>query len=301
MNASCNMPSGSDLWSTNDELKLLSKVTEKIKGHTFNLGVFAGQGLQLREQCVRTLVSFYKTFVHLKHRRVSSAFRSLGVIPGQRSIKYVGRKLNDGDISGAWLAMQYGWLPTISDIHESAKAYEELTGPSRTETLYISKKGPVVEYDGSCSTSLYKCPGSAQVSNKIWYTLEENLSMPRSLGLTDPASVAWELLPFSFVADWFIPIGSYLENLNTIPALKGKWIRTTREGAGASGFYCMPNSCRCATDHYVRVSYSRTAGSSLTVPLPSFTQGLRGARIYNAVALIHQLARGKSSAFMLTD
>jgi len=28
--------------------------------------------------------------------------------------------------------------------------------------------------------------------------------------LTNPALVAWELVPFSFVADWFVPIGSWL-------------------------------------------------------------------------------------------
>jgi hypothetical protein len=33
------------------------------------------------------------------------------------------------------------------------------------------------------------------------------------LGLTNPLNVAWELVPFSFVVDWFIPIGSFFDGL----------------------------------------------------------------------------------------
>jgi hypothetical protein len=37
------------------------------------------------------------------------------------------------------------------------------------------------------------------------------IAQASELGLTNPAILAWELIPFSFVADWFIPIGSWLE------------------------------------------------------------------------------------------
>lgn len=33
-------------------------------------------------------------------------------------------------------------------------------------------------------------------------------------GFTNPVNLAWELLPFSFVVDWFLPIGPYLETLS---------------------------------------------------------------------------------------
>jgi hypothetical protein len=36
------------------------------------------------------------------------------------------------------------------------------------------------------------------------------------LGLTNPVSLAWELLPFSFVVDWAWPLGDYFSNLDAL-------------------------------------------------------------------------------------
>jgi hypothetical protein len=32
-------------------------------------------------------------------------------------------------------------------------------------------------------------------------------------GIDNPALLAWELLPYSFVVDWFLPVGNYLQSL----------------------------------------------------------------------------------------
>jgi hypothetical protein len=39
------------------------------------------------------------------------------------------------------------------------------------------------------------------------------------LGLINPASVAWELVPFSFVVDWFTGFGSYLDSFTELAGL----------------------------------------------------------------------------------
>lgn len=38
--------------------------------------------------------------------------------------------------------------------------------------------------------------------------------VPKLLGFTNPAAVLWEATPFSFVVDWFLPIGDYLKTLD---------------------------------------------------------------------------------------
>jgi hypothetical protein len=36
------------------------------------------------------------------------------------------------------------------------------------------------------------------------------------LGIFNPLLIGWELVPFSFVVDWFIPVGSYLEGIDAL-------------------------------------------------------------------------------------
>ena len=40
------------------------------------------------------------------------------------------------------------------------------------------------------------------------------LTTASRLGFTNPLSVTWELLPLSFVADWFYPISDYINSLD---------------------------------------------------------------------------------------
>lgn len=47
-----------------------------------------------------------------------------------------------------------------------------------------------------------------------WNFAPSSLDMPARFGLVNPLEVAWELLPFSFVADWFLPIGGYLNAMD---------------------------------------------------------------------------------------
>jgi hypothetical protein len=46
------------------------------------------------------------------------------------------------------------------------------------------------------------------------------LANAKELGITNPALVAWELVPFSFVADWFLPIGNFLGFLDATLGLE---------------------------------------------------------------------------------
>lgn len=50
----------------------------------------------------------------------------------------------------------------------------------------------------------------------LWYEIEDpNVAWASSLGLLNPAVLAWESVPFSFVIDWFLPVGNFLQSLST--------------------------------------------------------------------------------------
>lgn len=281
-------------WTSNEELKLLSKLAAAIKGHQFNLGVFAATGPQTYSQTLSTLGNVGRSLVALKRGRVSDSLKYLGLTPGQREVNRI-NKLRDTDISGAWLAMQYGWLPTISDTFEAWKAFAG-RNEIRIKTYKVRHR-VAKNYDGSLSPTLYACANKIEESVVLKYTLREELSTPRTLGLTDPLTVAWELLPWSFVIDWFLPIGDYLDVLNVIPKLQGSYVRSSRKRM--TGAYAYPKdidyvSCGLGGWSGSHVWVNRTVGTSLSVPLPTvigLSDAMSPGRIKNAVALLHQKLR----------
>lgn len=287
-------------WTANDDLMLYAKLAEKVKAHKFNAAVFASQGNQLVDQAVSTITALARAILCLKSGNLSCALKNLGLSPGQRKKRYMRKKLNSGDVSGAWLAMQYGWLPTLSDIFAAAEAYHALTAPVR-HTKFRVRVVKTADFNGSQSKSNYTCKSVVKRTKVLSYRLSEQLSQSRSLGLTDPASVLWENTPFTFVFDWFLPIGTYLEALNVIPHLEGTWmiqdIQQT-SGVGPTATPGLRYNCwmGVGSDSKQEILITRTVGSTpLSVAKPQVIglEAVRGTRIFNAIALSHQLSKSR--------
>lgn len=54
-----------------------------------------------------------------------------------------------------------------------------------------------------------------------------NLAMISQFGLANPLAIAWELVPFSFVLDWFVNVGDYLSSLTDFVGVELKNASTT--------------------------------------------------------------------------
>jgi len=46
------------------------------------------------------------------------------------------------------------------------------------------------------------------------------MSLINAFGLDNPLAIAWEVVPFSFVVDWFLPINRYLKNISALNGLE---------------------------------------------------------------------------------
>ena len=117
-------------------------------------------------------------------------------------------------------------------------------------------------------------------------------------GLTNPLLVAWEVVPFSFVVDWFLPVGDYLEGLTSLHGLKLSETSLTvhRMVKGTSTFIPGPESVR--NNFYRKLGHTtydqylieRTLGLP-SLPLPKLEPPFSVVRGLNAIALLRQLLR----------
>jgi len=284
------------IWTDDDELRLLDKLSSKVRGHEFNAAVFLGQAREVERSVVGTATAFIGIKKALKRGDLDGAMRFLarGVSGADR--KAAKKRLDSRDLAGTHLSLVYGWVPLIHDCFAAAEALEVLAGPPRSTRVVVSRQVRC-SYEGSQSPTLYSCPGTYSISKRITYEMTEYLPAARSLGLMSPSEVAWELMPYSFVVDWFVPIGTYLSALAVVPHLKGTFYRQTKETSRIAGCVILPdglaNYSGSNARGVVKTFTRHEAASSLSVPLPKF-RGIdqlwsSGARVANAIALMRNL------------
>jgi len=136
-------------------------------------------------------------------------------------------------LSDTWLEYSYGWKPMLQDAYGIAEATASVfneysnvvrtaTGRSKTSYRNHAKDRP------SGNQVIYE----AQVHDEIWMKMEVRYRIPTehmnpgvAFGLMNPLEVAWELVPFSFVADWFLPVGDAIRGLTAYNGLEfaGGW------------------------------------------------------------------------------
>lgn len=286
-------------WTGTDELALVSRVAEAGKGHSFNLGIAAAEGAETVGLIVSTARRLASAAWSVKKGRIDLAIKTLGAPPKKGRMRYQPKELTTKDVSSMWLEIQYGWRPLLQDVHAATEAYAKLTEGPRKSRFYVRQAGQVVTGDSKswANPDDYVINFEDKISKQIIVELTESLSAARSLGLQNPASIAWELVPFSFVADWFIPIGTYLEALNTIPKLNARYLETLRvevkqSGSGGGGFPWHDQwKGAVGNSHHIRIVRTNL-GSTLAIPTPRFKaldKALSPGHVKNAIALMHQV------------
>jgi hypothetical protein len=284
-------------WYSNDTIALQGKLREAIVGSDFNMGVFLGESKEALNMIANSAISIRKALTSLRRGDLVGVARALGVAPPRGSqTKF---KTTSKNVAGKWLEMQYGWMPLLQDAEGAAQALAQQLNNPAVQTYKVRKKKPLKCIPVS---SVLGLEGShwrfiGETRAQLIARLSE-VNVAALNGLTDPTSIVWELVPYSFVADWFIPIGSYLSNRGLASAVSGSFVTTTTVREDFWSFnhtYCDPGSVFVMDDYpgsrFFRTSMSRGVGSSLSVPTPSFKPLGKVAswkHCANAVALLTQ-------------
>lgn len=292
------------IWTAREEAALLSKMLNKFKGHELNLGVSLAEVDKLADTVLGTLRNLVYGLDDLRKLRFTAFARRFGTRPPRKDRV---DKLRLLDISGRFLEMRYAWQPAIQDVYESAKAFEQLSsGPRQSYTRTTKRRERKVTYFTNYGV------GSQVVEAKRTYLFEmyEEMGFARQLGLSNPASILWERLPWSFVIDWFIPIGTYLELVGQIPFMKGRWCRTSSIKWTASGVIstAFPGApflvvAPLPDGDWERFHLERSISAAAPpVPKPTFkvAGAVQGKRLQNAIALAHQVFSGSRRSVRTT-
>lgn len=183
----------------------LSVVYDKVRSGEVGSGLDLSVSLAEAGQARRLFTSSAKLLAEFARSPLRTAVKSLST----------------RELSSRWLEYRLGWAPLIGDVystfdalmHRRLYALHRVTGTARTREYqeWRVNAGPYPASTMSCFND-----------NRSRCLVEALFSIPSSVrnrlaGYTslNPASILWELTPWSFVVDYVIDIGGYLRNLES--------------------------------------------------------------------------------------
>jgi hypothetical protein len=228
---------------------LRQKLLSKLQDNRANIGEFIGEFGQTQRMFNNTIKRVIVGAQLISKRKFSEAVRHFGELSVDRSrpfgvnaksfennliklsIRPNGKPLSKIEIlSNTWLEYVYGWVPLLSDITGTITALmshldpEDHKGLIKTVRKQITH--PIEIYDKIDPGGDSNHQGGATFKGSTCYRIcvsyrvtNENQLLRNQLGLLNPLGIAWNLLPYSFVVDWFFRVGDLIETLTATSGL----------------------------------------------------------------------------------
>lgn len=263
--------------------KALNKLYGKVKGADWSAAVAASQLPQSVKMIAQDLFKLGRAYRAAKRGDFWKAAIELtgnGKGPG-------------GKASRNWLELQYGWLPLLSDIYSACETADHLMRHPKLRPIRARAREKGEMTNNNLVT--YAKRKQWRGVNIVYYPTAE-LSLDVALGLNDPASVAWELLPWSFVVDWALPIGPWLSAMTASRSMSGLTVVSRYGGFEYSdmrsgNYYIVLSGGGLVRRKQVNQCVRSVGSAPPSAVLPSFTafnRSLSGdvAHVLNALALL---------------
>lgn len=206
--------------------KAVAKLLQKWRASDLNIGVTIGEGREAADMMTDRMSKITNAARELRRKNFGGALASLaGVSRSDR--RGALKRMNSGHIASSFLELQYGWKPLLNDIYAGAELVSDKAKP-RTGKFRAQEKET-----GTISANAPFPPGDVRTVKcerriNLMVEVTNSATMPERMGLTDPFSIAWELTRFSFVADWFLPIGDSLLAVHAKLNMKTSQASTTQ-------------------------------------------------------------------------
>jgi len=293
------------------------KIFSKIKSGSLNLAQTWAERKQTISMLETTLQRMVRIARAVRRGDWYGAMNALGLPTGTRRAQRNRAKFEaywkvspQQAFANFWLEYNYGWKPFISDINGAMKAFAK---PFPQPLVKVSAWADFrKEVRSKTQPTNWASHSHFQELNQklgyiIYWRLGDNAAAnfqrtAAQIGITNPALLAWELLPYSFVVDWFLPIGNYLESLDATYGTTfysgvridrpTKFSQTDTTGLGEAFGYAsnwITGSCTSIRSYD---GFERTVLTAYPVPmLPSFKDPLGVSHALSAFSLLQQIFR----------
>lgn len=272
--------------------KAYAKMVEKVRGERVALSQTILEGREALNMIVNRSGQMTRAFRHLARGRFwlfLAELRIKNALPKHHGMRWNRPK----DASSLWLEYHFGWSPLIADIagavgvlQDPIVLWQQRFRVRSQEMIHYSYRQP-----GRDPVTVANGPIRLRTSYQLVAVIENpNFHRANQLGFTNPGVNIWESVPFSFLIDWFYPVGAFLASANDFYGV-------TRRDAQYTETYRAVVRSRLSAGKTASfdLQYTRThryMGNIGFVPQSVFKR-LSYTRAATAVSLLVQVFKGK--------
>lgn len=266
--------------------ELLDRLVSKVNGHNWQAGVTAGEARETVAMIGNTAKTLATAIVALKSGNVSLAASTLGLTKTQARDQI-------SNVAQGYLYMKFGIMPLMKDAYDAGEALWVATKEPQ-KARYRARRTVYGEVTGFVDGELQQIGDTKVGRNVILHLQEGPHDWVHSLGLTDPGTL-YDLIPLSFVADWFFPLGDYLHRrYQGLRFDDAKTVITTyRYGHYSISAPVSPSLCwtvhnGSSTETYVEVERIVSTGIDRLIHTPTLRTPKSWGQAASACALLWQ-------------
>lgn len=197
-----------------------AKFKDEVVGDSSQIGTFIAERKEAFGMVANRVVGLRNAYKALRRGDFKRFLRELSVDPKRKHRSVV--RTAASEASGLWLEYWFGWSPTVNDLYNlgSVLAHKPLSQPYQA----TSKRNLPPITAGAAGVSSFRSMTEegfylVKTGAKVRVVNPDELIL-QQMGLLNPLSIAWEVVPFSFVVDWFTKFGDVVSTCTDFAGLE---------------------------------------------------------------------------------
>lgn len=185
--------------------KCYDRFKDVAVGETATWGTTIAEGREALGMIGDRAIRLRRAYKDLRRGDFRGFCKELSVKPKRKHKSVI--RTAAGEASGLWLEYWFGWSPLAGEIYQSTVA---LTA-AQVSGKHVARAWRGLDGSDGGSGTLVTEQGKYRVKTGATVRYDNmDLMLATQMGLTNPLAIAWELVPFSFVIDWFTGVGNVL-------------------------------------------------------------------------------------------
>lgn len=200
---------------TDDMYAVRMKLLDAVKRQNVNLAMVMAEYRETCSQFLNLSRTLYQGYRNLRRMNLRGFYSSK-------------------EFSKRWIEYQFGLAPVASDLQGLCDSLAD----NLREGIHIHKSVSNVGRQ-NYTRSFPDTSGNGRLTveeieyfsirlDARWSVRDSTLHNVSRFGFSNPAALAYELVPFSFVVDWMFPVGGWLTHLDTLNGINLLYIQNTK-------------------------------------------------------------------------